>query len=195
MLDAIKAKADKTYATSRKIFGVLSLWGLVFSVVTISEFRVAFDYDDTLVFSTPAFARANASGTQAYSPDYWKVVNNSYDLEKPKILVNTMAWGLRLLGFKITILTSRPPHDGDALKKEWRHLANRFIFANGATSKHRYLKEGNHILFFGDSDSDITEGRKVNVQTLRIRRSPRSSYKEDYNPGSLGEIIIPFSEY
>ncbi|HVE14629.1 MAG TPA: hypothetical protein VNI01_14635 [Elusimicrobiota bacterium] len=195
MLDAMKAKADKTYSFFRKILGLLMAWGLVFSVVTIGEMRVGFDYDDTLVFSTPAFKKAFDAGVQAFSPEFWKIVNSNYDLEQPKVEMNAIAWALRLLGFKIAILTARPNYGGEGLQKEWRHLSKDFIFANGAESKHTYLKDGNYVLYFGDSDTDITEGRKARVLTLRVKRSPKSTYKEDYNPGSLREPIIPFSEY
>lgn len=195
MLDSMKAKADKTYVTFRRIVGLMSVWGLIFSLVTIGEMKVAFDYDDTLVFSTPAYSKAFASGVQPFSPAFWEIVNASYDLEKPKVLSNVLAWTFRLLGFKVTILTSRPQYGGEALQKEWRRLATNFVFSNGSAAKHLTLKNGNYVAFFGDADSDVSEGRKARVFTLRVRRSPHSSYKDDYNPGSLREWVIPYSEY
>jgi acid phosphatase class B len=195
MFEKVQQKVHKGWSTTKKLLAWLSVWGLIFSLVTIGRLRVAFDYDDTLVFSTPAFNKAFKSGVQEFSPQFWTIVNQSYDLEEPKIMTNAMAWILRAFGFKITILTSRPPEGGEALKKEWRRLASAFVFVPDQYKKHLYLNQGRYVLYFGDSDADITEGRLAHVLTLRIRRSPRSSYKSEYSPKMLGEFVIPFSEY
>lgn len=195
MFEKVQQKVHKGWSTGKKILAWMSVWGLIFSLVTIGRLRVGFDYDDTLVFSTPAFNKAFKSGAQPFSPDFWTVVNESYDLEEPKLMTNVMAWVFRVFGFRITVLTSRPPDGGDALKKEWRHLASQFIFVPNAEKKHVHLGQGHYVLYFGDSDTDISEGRLAKVFTLRVRRSPKSSYKEDYHPGTMGEIVIPFSEY
>ena len=171
------------------------VWGRIFRLVTIGDLRLGFDYDDTLVFSTPAFAKAFKSGAQPFTPAFWDTVNNSYDIEKPKRLAYSMAWLLRVLGFKITVLAGRPSYGGEALRKEWRHLVSNFVFANDRDRKYLALQNGSHVLFLADSDSDIIEGRKAKVLTLRIRRSPKSTYKEDYHPGTLRELVIPLSEY
>jgi len=165
--------------------------------------RVAFDYDDTLVFSTPAFSKGFSAGVQPYSPEFWRVVNTHYDLERRKIIPYALAWGFKILGFKVTILTSRPNYGGDALRKEWRYLSGglagkkdkHFVFSGGSANKHKYLRDGNYILAFGDSDSDIVQGRKAGIFTLRVKRSSKSLYKEDYHPGSLREIVIPLTEF
>lgn len=195
LVKTVKDKADKTAEFLKKVFGMLMVWGLIFSLVTIGDLRVAFDYDDTLVFSTPAFAKAFKSGAQPFTPAFWDTVNNSYDIEKPKRLAYSMAWLLRILGFKITVLAGRPSYGGEALRKEWRHLVSNFVFANDRDRKYLALQNGSHVLFLADSDSDIIEGRKAKVLTLRIRRSPKSTYKEDYHPGTLRELVIPLSEY
>ena len=192
---AAQEQAEKTWGFAKRATVGMMCWGLVFSLVTIGELRVGFDYDDTLVFSTPAFSKAFASGKQPFSPDFWKVVNASYDVEKKKLTTNALAWAFRILGFRVTVLTSRPEYGGDALRKEWRHLSRDFHFAGGSANKHKILEKGNHVLYFGDSDSDIVEGRKAEVMTFRIKRSPDSSYKDDYKPGSLREIVIPFTDF
>ena len=86
-------------------------------------------------------------------------------------------------------------NSGPFLKKEWRRLTHQFIFTGDPNTKHLHLGQGNYILYFGDSDSDITEARRARVMALRVRRNPKSSYWEDYNPGTLRELILPFSEY
>lgn len=192
---AVKKQAEKTWTFSKKLVGSMMVWGLIFSLVTIGDLRVAFDYDDTLVYSTPAFNRAFASGVQPFSSKFWEIVNTSYDVERRKPLPYALAWAFRVCGFKVTVLTARPDYEGEALRKEWRYLADRFVFAGGTANKHKYLRQGNHVLYFGDADSDIREGRKARVLTLRVKRSPKSSYKEDYNPGTLREIVLPFTEF
>lgn len=195
ILKTVRDKTEKTWTFFKKVLGMMMVWGLIFSLVTIGDLRVGFDYDDTLVFSTPAFSRAFGSGVQPFSPDFWETVNTSYDLEKRKLLANALAWGFRLLGFKVGVISSRQPNGGEALKKEWRFLVSDFVFAGSSANKHLYLKKGHYVLFFGDSDSDIAEGRKARVLALRVRRHPDSSYKEDYHPGTLRELVLPLSEY
>lgn len=190
----VKQKAEKTWTLGKKLLGMAMVWGLIFSVVTIGDMRVAFDYDDTLVFSSPAYSKAFASGVQPFSPAFWQIVNNAYELDRRKPLPYVLAWVFRVFGFKVTVITPRPGHGGHALRKEWRYLATEFVFANGSANKHKYLKRGNHVLYFGDSDSDIRQGRKARVLTFRVKRNAKSSYKEDYHPRSLGEIVIPFSD-
>lgn len=196
MFKSVKGNVSRTWSFLKKMFWIFGLWGFVYSVISIGKLKVAFDYDDTLVFSSPAFAKAYESGAEPFSPRFWNVVNNSYDLEKPKIVSNSLAWILRLLGFQITIISSRSGEGGEALKKEWRRLASQFIFAQDRYKKHIYLNQQDGcLLFFGDADTDITEGRLAKVYTFRILRSPNSTYKEDYHPGTLQEISIPFSQY
>jgi acid phosphatase (class B) len=197
MIKAVKDKAEKAWSTTKKLMALMTFWGLVFSLVTVTHLGVAFDYDDTLVVSGPAYAKAFKAVAQPYSPEFWAVVNQSYDLERPKKLIYPLAWLFRIFGFRVTVLTTRPPVQNEALLKEWRHLISRgnFIFAGEAASKHAHLLNGNYVLFFGDSDNDIAEARKAKVFPVRVRRSPGSLFKTDYNPGSLREFVIPFSEY
>lgn len=195
MFEKTQQKLQKGWSTGKKIMAWLSVWGLVFSLVTIGRLKVAFDYDDTLVFSTPAFNKAFKSGTQPFSPQFWAIVNQSYDIEEPKALTNALAWFFRIFGFRVTVIAARPQDGGEALKKEWRRLASQFLFAADPMRKRAILGQGNYVLYFGDSDSDITEGRQAKVLTFRVRRGSKSSYKEDYHPGTLGEMVLPFSEW
>jgi acid phosphatase (class B) len=193
----LKDKAEKTWSTTKRLLALLSVWGLVFSLVTVTHLGVAFDYDDTLVNSAAAYGKAYASGNVAYSPQFWAVVNNAYDLEKPKLLTYPLAWLFRVFGFRVAVITGRPAIDNDALKKEWRHLVPRgsfFFGAEGAT-KHQHLQSGNYVIFFGDSDTDVEEARKAHVLAVRVRRHPKSISKDDYHPGTFGEVVLPLSEY
>lgn len=195
IVKAAKDKAEKAWTTTKKVVAFMMVWGLIFSLVTVGRLRVAFDYDDTLVFSTPAFNKAFKTSLQPFSTQFWSIVNSSYDVERLKPLPYALAWTLRVFGFKVTIIASRPNVDGEPLRKEWRHLASQFVFNETRETKHQVLKQGNYVLYFGDSDSDIAQGRRAKVVTVRVKRSPQSSYKEDYHPGSLDELVLPFSDY
>ena len=197
VLKNARAKVEHYWTNTKKFMAAMSVWGLIFSLVTITHLGVAFDYDDTLVNSKASFDKAFAQSQQPYSDSFWTVVNQSYDLEKPKLIPYALAWIFRVCGFKVAIVTTRPSISSDALKKEWRHLIGRghFIFAGEKTAKHTFLQSGNYVMFFGDSDSDMAEARQAHVLPIRIRRSLQSVFKEDYNPGTLHELVIPFSEY
>lgn len=196
MLKAAKEKVEAGVAFTKKTLVAMSVWGLIFSLVTITKLGVAFDYDDTLVQSSASFNRAFANTTQPFTTQFWSIVNNSYELEKPKFIALSLAWAFRLFGFKVAIITDRPAIDGDALKKEWRRLAPRsFYFAGSDENKHLHLQGGNYVLYFGDRDSDISQARKAKVYAVRVKRHPKSTYKEAYHPGTLGEPVIPLSEY
>ncbi|OGR82465.1 MAG: hypothetical protein A3J74_07905 [Elusimicrobia bacterium RIFCSPHIGHO2_02_FULL_57_9] len=182
---------------TKMVLGALCVWGLVFSVTTISRLAVAFDYDDTLVLSAAAYQKAFAHGSQPYSPGFWSVVNQSYDLEKPKLVAYGLAWIFRVCGFRVSIMTTRPEIDAGGLRKEWRHLIARggFIFVADQAAKHAQLQNGNYVLYFGDSDSDIAQARKAKVFPVRIKRSRRSMHKNDYHPKAMGEWVLPLSQY
>lgn len=196
-LKNFRDRAEGLWTTAKRGLALMCLWGLVFSLVTICRLGVAFDYDDTLVFSAPAFQKAFAGPAQPFSPGFWSAVNQNYDLERPKIIANSLAWLFRILGFRVAIMASRPSVDAEPLRKEWRRLVprNRFLFLGQNEAKSKALESGKYVLFFGDGDSDVEEARKARVFPIRIRRSPKSLFKEDYHPGSKGEWVIPYSEY
>lgn len=196
-LKNVRDHVDHYWTRTKTILSVLCVWGLIFSVTTISRLAVAFDYDDTLVLSAAAYQRAFAQTSSPYSPGFWSVVNQSYDLERPKLVAYSLAWIFRLFGFRVSIMTTRPEINAGGLRKEWRHLVARggFLFVGENTGKQTQLQNGNYVLFFGDSDSDIREARKAKVFPIRIKRSRQSIYKDDYHPKTMGELVVPLSQY
>jgi acid phosphatase class B len=196
MFKTVQAKVSAGYALGKRLLGLMCIWGLIFSLVTIGRLSVAFSYDDTLVNSTAAYQKAFAEGVQQENPKYWSIVNQAYDLEKPKLIANGLAWMFRIFGFKVVVIAERPNTDGTALQKEWRHLAPRgnFVFAGDAGLKQGLFESSNFVLFFGDKDSAIAEAKKARVFAVRVLRDPKSLRKLDYRPGSLGEIVLPFSD-
>ncbi len=191
-----RAKVEKGWTTTKKILAMMSVWGLFFSLITIGHLSVAFDYDDTLVDSAKAYEKASASATQHDSPSFWGALNNAYDLESVKLVPFSIACVLRGLGFRVVIMAERQAVEGDALKKEWRKLAPRsFLFTPDGTAKHLHMQEGHFVAFFGDSDQDMLEAKKVSVLGVRIRRGKHPVKNDQYSPGKMGEVVIPLSQF
>lgn len=194
VLKDVRAKVEQTWTTTKKILATMSVWGLIFSLVTIARLGVAFTYDDTLVDSSAAFAKAE-SASQARGPEYWTIVNNAYDLESPKILPYALACVARAFGFRVVILAERQASGGEALKKEWRRLAPRgFVFEPDPEQTHQRLQDGRFVLFFGSSDLDMLQARHAGVYAVRVKRGKKAVGGGAYNPGQQGEFVLPFSD-
>jgi len=196
VLKVVRAKVEQGWTTTKKILATLSAWSLVYIVVTATHLGVAFSYDGALVNSAAAFDKASRTVSQTGTPQYWTAVNTSYDLESPKLLPYALAWVFRGFGFKVLILADRPSTSGDALRKEWRHLSPRgFVFNPDPANDHLHLQDGRYILYFGGSDRDIQEARKAGVYPVRVKRGKPAGGAEDYHPGSLGELVLPLSDF
>ncbi len=196
VLKAAREKVEKGWTATKKLLALMSVWGLFFSLITIGHLSVAFDYDDTLVDSVKAYEKAAGASAQRDSPSFWGAVNNAYDLESVKFVPFSIACALRGLGFRIVIMAERQGVEGDALKKEWRKLSPRsFIFTPDPTAKHLHMQEGHFVAFFGDSDQDMLEAKKVSVLGVRVRRGKRSVKNDQYSPGKMGEAVIPLSQF
>lgn len=162
-------------------------------VIGSLNLKIGFDYDDTLSFSTPAFDKAFASrdsGVVEFSPEFWGIVNANHRLEKKKAGVISWAVFLKLLGFDIVVVTARLPINTDALVASWDWLHDGFYFTK---EKDQFMKRYRFLVFIGDSDSDIEQAQAAGVWAVRARRSPESSYKENYSPGKFREWVLPFS--
>jgi len=158
--------------------------------------RVGLDIDDTLLFSSPAFDKGFAEA-QAYTDEFWTIVNASDEelsLIKPKTIEIINAHKEK--GHEIFLITARNEAGGEVLKKYMASLldipeGNIYFAPSGKTE---LLKKLQIDAFYGDSDSDIQCAQEAGAIPVRIMRSPDSGYKSKYNPGSLGEFIVPDSE-
>lgn len=198
VLKDARAKVEQTWTTFKKVLAMMSVWGLIFSLVTIARLGVAFTYDDTLVRSAAAFEKAagHAQAQLARGPEYWSVVNNAYDLESPKLLPFALACVFRGFGFRVLILAERGAGGGEALKKEWRHLAPRsFTFVPDPAELHLHLQDGRYVLFFGDGDRELLEAKKAGIYGVRVKRGSKAVNAGEYNPGKMGELVLPLSEF
>ena len=176
---------------TKVVLTIVCIYVVTLASINIADLKVGFDYDDTLIFSTPAFRAGAASGQEPYSPGYWRVVNNSFNREKVKLVPMTTALIYKALGFDVVVITARQGYGGEELQEHWKWLAREFYFER---NKSEILKRARFVAFFGDSDSDITEALLAGVKPIRVKRSKESDYTGKYHPGQYKECILPFSD-
>jgi acid phosphatase (class B) len=158
---------------------------------------VGFDFDDTLVFSSPAFKEGFAGKPKPYSKGFWEIVNASDEgrsVVKKKTL--EILEKHRARGDSIYVITARKPYGGDKVKA---YIQKTFAIPPGnvffeTRGKERRIRALGLSIFYGDSDSDIKAAQKAGIIGVRILRSPNSSYKGKNNPGRFNEEIVPGSQ-
>lgn len=179
----------------KKLSILAGTWAIIFSVITILGFKIGFEYDDGLVFSTPAFNQAKKTDISPTQKDYWNFLNRSYKLERGKLIPLITAWLFKTFGFDIYIVCMREDIGADSIKHSWKPLINKFIFAENDLKKYKILEKENFILYFAGSDADIIQAKKANTTAIRIKRSSKSANEAAYTPGKFNEFILPLSEF
>lgn len=179
-----------------RLFSFLAAtWAVFFSVFTLIGLRVGFEYDDGLVFSTPAFQIAREEQAEPGSNDYWNAVNRAHKLERTKPAAWLTAWFFKALGFKVDILCQRGPDGSDSLVQRWKPLADNFFFAADENQKYEFLEKKPVVLYFAASDADIIQARKAGVAAVRIRKSSKSALPSEFTPRKFKEPVLPLSEF
>ena len=179
----------------KKLSILAGTWAVIFATITILNFKIGFEYDDGLVFSTPAFRQTRGIEEYPDKKDYWNFLNRSYKLERIKLVPFMTAWLFKAFGFKIHVICMRTPLGSDSLIHSWKPLVTEFIFVSDKMEKHRVLEKKNFIVYFAGSDADIIQAKKANTTTLRIKRNRKSINKTDYTPGKFNEVTVPLSEF
>jgi acid phosphatase class B len=195
MLQAIALFFSTWFARFRAFAMLAGAWGFLFSVNSLIGFQAAFEYDDGIVYSTPAFQAAVKDKTEPGSPDYWNAVNRSYSYERLKPVPWAAAWALRVLGVRIAFVLDRGPEGADSLEASWRRLADSFYFTRGEDEKYKVLEKRRFVLYAAPSDSGVIQARKAGVTPLRIKKSPGSVNPLESNPGKFGERSLPLSGF
>lgn len=165
--------------------------------------RAGFDIDDTLLFSTPAFAIGFASPHEYGSEPFWTLVNNSdRGNSEIKSSTQTIVESYRQRGIAVYAITARAGHGGDGLRAFVSEAlgipeTNIYFEPDGKTDRIRELRLD---VYFGDSDSDMEDAMAAGARAVRIQRSPRSSYRNKdgslrkYQPGRYAEAVVADSE-
>jgi hypothetical protein len=174
---------------------IAGAWGFLFSVNSLIGFQAGFEYDDGLVYSTPAFKAAEKDKLETGTPDYWNSVNRSFSYEHLKPVPWLTAWTLRVLGVKVAVFLDRGEEGADSLEASWRTLADHFYFVRTEDEKYKILEKKRFILYAAPSDTGIIQARKADVTPLRIRKSPKSVNPLESTPGKFGEFTLPLSGF
>jgi acid phosphatase class B len=170
-------------------------WGFLFSVNSLIGFQAGFEYDDGLVYSTPAFQAAEKDKAPQGTPDYWNSVNRSFGTERLKPVPWLAAWTLKVLGVKIVFFCDRGPEGADSLEASWRKLADYFYFTRTEDEKYRILEKRRFILYAAPSDAGIIQARKAGVTPLRIKKNKRSVNPLESTPGKFKERTLFLSQF
>lgn len=192
---AVSAWFSKWYHRLKAFCMLAGAWGFIFSVNSLIGFRAGFEYDDGIVYSTPAFQAAAKDHLETGSPDYWNAVNRAYPYEHLKPVPWLTAWTLKALGFRIAFFCDRGPEGSDSLEASWRRLADDFYFTRTDNEKYEILEKHRFVLYAGPSDSGIIQARKAGVPPLRVKRSAKSSGPLASSPGKFREKTLPLSEF
>ena len=219
MFAAIRAFFSKWFSRLRSFAMIAGAWGVLFSVITLISFKVGFEYDDGLVFSTPAFKAASAapvvtkSGKADSDPallpdafqgrwqnggadaDYWNAINRAYKLEHIKPIPWLTAWFFKIFGFKVEIFCTRDAAGSESLQNSWRVLADYFHFIADENKKYELLEQSRFIFYFTPSDEGVIQAKKADVTPIRIYKNKKSLNTCLYNPGKFGERMLPLSEF
>ena len=171
---------------------------------------IGMDVDDTVLFSSPGFQYAfnntdGPNGTNKYgerplsSDQFWSDMSCMFDkFSIPKEAARKVIDMHQKRGDKVYFITARPPVKNEILTSLLTRLFNlegqpKAIFS-GRTSKAVFINKHNISLFYGDSDSDISEAHEAGIRAIRFMRSPLSNNKTRYNPGKHGEVVLENSE-
>lgn len=181
---------------------------------------VGFDIDDTLLFTSPSFARGFATGGKPAPTDqaFWNVTNAcdagcaasdslpAVPASPAKVAALRMVeWHLKR-GEAVYAITARPETASAKALREYIFRVfgipkENVLFEpevdqpGNPAGKHDALERLGISVFYGDSDTDITDAQKVGVQAIRFERAPESSNRKGprlskYHPGYYGELVI-----
>lgn len=171
---------------------------------------VGFDVDDTVLFSSPGFYYAfsntdgpdgkNKYGERPLSSDqFWKDQSCDFDrFSMPKESARAVIDMHNKRGDTIYFVTARPAVKGEILTRllhrEFKLKNQPDAIFSGKTSKAVFIRKNKISIFYGDSDSDISEAYDAGIRAIRFLRSPISTNKGKYNPGMHGEVVLRDSE-
>lgn len=170
---------------------------------------VAFDIDDTVLFSSPGFyygQQKYSPGSSAYTrlPEFWEEMNNRLDaFSLPKSIARKLIRFHKERGDSIYFITGRPPSETETVTELIGRTfdldnPNPVIFTGniGADNpKIGPLKAHGITIFYGDSNGDIKAAQSAGARAIRILRAGNSTSGPIPDPGFMGEEVLVDSEY
>lgn len=199
---------------------VVSATPFSYSTISIQEIEqslppqpvsVGFDVDDTVLFSSPGFhyAFTNTDGpnkTNKYGPKplnsdkFWEDMSSYFDkFSIPKESARQVIEMHKKRNDKIFFITARPKPQKEIvtqLLSQYFSLPKNTppVIFSGKITKCNSIKQHNIVVFYGDSDTDISEAHDAGIRAIRFMRSPLSTNKGRYKPGIYGEAVLENSE-
>lgn len=172
---------------------------------------IGMDIDDTVLFSSPGFYYAltntdgpggsNIYGQRPLSNDkFWQDLSTKFDkFSIPKESARRIIKMHKERGDTIFFITARPPVKNEILTGILNRTfklskKNPNVIFSGKFSKGKFIKKHGISLFYGDSDSDISEANEAGIRAIRFMRSPLSNNRYKYHPGMYGEAVLENSE-
>lgn len=187
----------------------VTLKDIVKSLEDEPPMNVAFDIDDTVLFSSPGYFY----GQQKYSPgssaylsmeEFWMEMNNGLDrFSIPKECARNLIELHKNRGDSIYFITARTGSESETVTEILAGLfglvnPNKVIFTGFKVlenPKIKPLKDNKIQIFYGDSDGDVRAAQIAGVRAIRIMRAENSTSKPIPKAGSLGEEVLVDSDY
>jgi len=192
IIGSIKSFFSKWYNRFRVFCYLFAVWAIFYSTVNICGFSVSFEYDDGMVYSEDARAKA----MEKNKDDIYSELNSNIKYERTKIIPFTTLILLKSLGFKIDFIIDRKPINISYITKKWGDYANGFYFVGDQNEKYEILESNKYLIFFTSSDEGIIQARKANTWVIRIKRNPKSKLNPlSYTPGKFNEKVMPLSQF
>lgn len=171
--------------------------------------NVAFDIDDTVLFSSPGYyygqRKYSSRNTSPFNLEvFWEEMNNGLDrFSLPKECARILIEFHKKRGDSLYFITGRYKTKTESVTSiiaETFDLKdpNNVIFTGpqrGENQKIEPLRKHNVRIYYGDSDSDIEAAQAAGARPIRIMRAANSTNKPFPDYGRLGEEVLINSEY
>jgi acid phosphatase (class B) len=171
--------------------------------------NVAFDIDDTVLFSSPGYFYGQqkysvGSSTFLSMDEFWEEMNNGLDrFSIPKECARNLIGMHKNRGDSIYFITARTGTETETVTEILAELfglvnPNKVIFTGIKVlenPKIEPLKDNKIQIFYGDSDGDVRAAQIAGARAIRIMRAGNSISKPIPKAGSLGEEVLVDSDY
>jgi len=171
IIDTTKEFINRWFKRFRTFCYLFAIWAVIYSAINICNFKVAFEYNDGIIFMAK-----NQEG---------KVIQ-----ERTKVIPTLMALFMKIIGVKIDVIVD----EENDLKLVKPFFADNMYIVKNQNEKYELLERNGYLIFFANSDEGVIQAKKAQIIPVRIKRNPKSKNPLNYNPHKFKEIILPLSE-